>query len=40
MSWNTVAIERQGSIAIVRMARPQSLNAFNRELTVELTEAA
>jgi enoyl-CoA hydratase/carnithine racemase len=40
MSWNTVTIERQGSIAIVRMARQENLNAFNRELTVELTEAA
>jgi enoyl-CoA hydratase len=40
MSWNTVTVERQGAIAIVRMSRPQALNAFNRELTVELTEAA
>jgi enoyl-CoA hydratase/carnithine racemase len=40
MSWNTVTIERRGPIAIVRMARPEALNAFNRELTVELTEAA
>ncbi|HEY7365138.1 MAG TPA: enoyl-CoA hydratase/isomerase family protein [Methylomirabilota bacterium] len=40
MSWSTVTIERQGSIAIVRMARPEHLNAFNRQLTVELTEAA
>jgi enoyl-CoA hydratase len=40
MSWNTVTVERQGAIAIVRMARPEALNAFNRELTVELTEAA
>ncbi len=40
MSWDTVTVERQGSIAIVRMARRENLNAFNRELTVELTEAA
>lgn len=40
MSWNTVTVERQGSIAIVRMARKENLNAFNRELTIELTEAA
>lgn len=39
MSWNTVTVERQGPIAIVRMARQENLNAFNRELTVELTEA-
>jgi enoyl-CoA hydratase/carnithine racemase len=40
MSWNTVTVERQGAIAIVRMARTENLNAFNRELTIELTEAA
>jgi enoyl-CoA hydratase/carnithine racemase len=40
LSWTTVTTERQGSIAIVRMARKEHLNAFNRELTVELTEAA
>jgi enoyl-CoA hydratase/carnithine racemase len=40
MSWKTVTVERQGAIAIVRMSRPEALNAFNRELTVELTEAA
>jgi enoyl-CoA hydratase/carnithine racemase len=40
MSWHTVTIERHESIAIVRMTRTENLNAFNRELTVELTEAA
>ncbi|HEY7648653.1 MAG TPA: enoyl-CoA hydratase/isomerase family protein [Methylomirabilota bacterium] len=40
MSWNTVTVERQGAIAIVQMARKENLNAFNRELTIELTEAA
>jgi enoyl-CoA hydratase len=35
-----VTVERQGAIAIMRMNRPEALNAFNRELTVELTEAA
>jgi enoyl-CoA hydratase len=40
MSWHTVTVERQEAIAIVRMNRPEALNAFNRELTVELTEAA
>lgn len=38
MTWNTVEIERVGDIAIVRMKREKNLNAFNRELTEELTE--
>jgi len=38
MNWNNVEIERNGDIAIVRMKREKSLNAFNRELTEELTE--
>jgi enoyl-CoA hydratase/carnithine racemase len=40
MSWDTVTVERQGPMAIVRMARNENLHAFNQELTVELTEAA
>lgn len=38
MTWNTVTIERTGDIAIVRMARENNLNAFNRELTEELAD--
>lgn len=38
MTWNTAEIERTDDIAIVRMKREKSLNAFNRELTEELTE--
>jgi enoyl-CoA hydratase len=38
MTWNTVEVERQGEIAIVRMSREQNLNAFDRELTEELAE--
>lgn len=40
MSWNTVEVERPGDVAIVTMARPQSLNAFNYELIRELTDVA
>lgn len=40
MSWNTVEVERRGDIAIVTLARPASLNAFNYELIRELTEVA
>ncbi|MCB1740290.1 MAG: enoyl-CoA hydratase/isomerase family protein [Gammaproteobacteria bacterium] len=38
MSWNTVTVERQAPIAIVRMNRPAQLNAFNAELSEELAE--
>lgn len=38
MNWNTVQVERMGEIAIVRMSREKSLNAFDRELTEELTD--
>jgi len=38
MTWNTVEVETRGRIAIVRMARPAALNAFNYELIEELTE--
>jgi enoyl-CoA hydratase len=38
MKWNTVDVERQGEIAVVSLARPESLNAFNDELVEELTE--
>ncbi|HEY5700818.1 MAG TPA: enoyl-CoA hydratase/isomerase family protein [Gammaproteobacteria bacterium] len=40
MTWNTVEVERRGDIAIVTMARPESLNAFSDELTRELTDVA
>lgn len=40
MSWNTVSVERNGSIAIVRFDRRGNLNAFSQELIRELTEVA
>jgi enoyl-CoA hydratase/carnithine racemase len=40
MTWNTVEVERQGEIAIVRINREDRLNAFNAELSRELTEVA
>lgn len=40
MTWNTVDVERDGEIAIVRINRPDRLNAFNGELTRELAEVA
>ena len=38
MDWNTVTVERNDAIAVVRLNRPSRLNAFNVELTEELTE--
>ena len=38
MSWNTVELERNGEIAIVRIRREERLNAFNAELTRELAD--
>ena len=38
MNKSTVEVERRGRIAIVTMTRPDSLNAFNRQLIEELTE--
>ena len=38
MTWNTVTVERNREIAIVRMNRPAQLNAFNRELSEELAD--
>jgi enoyl-CoA hydratase len=38
MSWNTVEVERNGEIAIVRLNRADRLNAFDGELTYELAE--
>jgi enoyl-CoA hydratase/carnithine racemase len=44
MSWNTVEVEGNmgpdGNIAIVRLSREARLNAFNGELTRELTDVA
>lgn len=37
--YDTVAIERQGAVAIVSMNRPDALNAFNFELRRELAMA-
>ena len=37
--YDTVAIERQGAVAIVSMNRPDALNAFNFELRRELALA-
>lgn len=38
MKWSTVEVERRGNIAVVTLARPESLNAFNDKLVEELTE--
>lgn len=40
MTWNTVEVERNGEIAIVRINREERLNAFNGELSRELAEVA
>lgn len=38
MTWNTVTVERDGAVAVVRMNRPAQLNAFNAELSEELAD--
>jgi enoyl-CoA hydratase len=40
MSWNTVTVEKQGSVALVRFDRKGNLNAFNQELIADLTDVA
>ncbi len=40
MSWNTVTVERNGSVAIVRFDRGGNRNAFTQELIRDLTEVA
>ncbi len=37
--WRTIEIERDGRVGIVRLNRPEVLNAFNAEMTRELQEA-
>lgn len=38
MTWKTVEVERRGAVAVVAMARPECLNAFNHQLIEDLTE--
>lgn len=40
MTWNTVAVEKQGPVALVSFDRKGNLNAFNQELIAELTDVA
>ncbi len=40
MTWNTVTLEKRGTVALVRFDRNGSRNAFNQEVISELTEVA
>ncbi|MEQ9143358.1 MAG: enoyl-CoA hydratase/isomerase family protein [Parvibaculaceae bacterium] len=40
MAWNTVTVEKEGPVALVRFDRKGNLNAFNQELIGELTDVA
>jgi enoyl-CoA hydratase len=39
MAPTTIIVETKGRVGIIRLNRPQALNALNRELVRELTEA-
>jgi enoyl-CoA hydratase len=39
MDWKTLIVERRGAVALVRLNRPQALNALNSELLGELGAA-
>jgi enoyl-CoA hydratase len=39
MSYQNIIVETQGRVGIVRLNRPQALNALNRELMIELAKA-
>ena len=39
MTYENLAIERDGQIAVVTLNRPEKLNAINRELHLEMMEA-
>lgn len=40
MGWNTVTVEKRGSVALVTFDRRGNLNAFSQELILELTDVA
>jgi enoyl-CoA hydratase len=39
MTFQTITVERDGAVALLRLNRPQALNALNRQLKEELTTA-
>jgi enoyl-CoA hydratase len=39
MSYQNILVETKGRVGIVRLNRPQALNALNRELMIELAQA-
>jgi enoyl-CoA hydratase len=39
MSYETIVVETRGKVGLIRLNRPQALNALNRELMSELTQA-
>lgn len=40
MSYETILVEKHDRVALIRLNRPQALNALNLQLATELTEAA
>ena len=39
MAYETIIVETRGSVGLIRLNRPQALNALNRKVLDELTEA-
>src|ERR1035438_4081153 len=39
MSYQNIIVETKGRVGIIRLNRPQALNALNRALIMELTQA-
>jgi len=39
MAYETIILEKQGKVALIRLNRPQALNALSPELTLELAHA-
>jgi enoyl-CoA hydratase len=39
MTYQNILVETQGRVGVIRLNRPQALNALNKELIVELTQA-
>lgn len=39
MAYETIIVETRGSVGLIRLNRPQALNALNRKVLEELTEA-
>ena len=39
MTYDTIAVETQGRVGLIRLNRPEALNALNAQLIAELDDA-